>query len=106
MRIKIQGGSDHSGRRSLCLVCRHATVVRGVRLRDEIVECGMLGSAHNRITFPVTFCTEHLSRQDASVREMEDVAWVLRTDAKRHQVGFVRAKDLTPKERYVLPEDH
>lgn len=104
MRVKIQGATNGPGP-SLCNDCRHATIVRGARLQDEIVECSMLGSAHNRIIFPVTFCTEHLSRQHASVREMEDIAWVLRTDAKRHQVGFVRAKDLTPKERYVLPED-
>jgi hypothetical protein len=60
---------------------------------------------HNRITFPVTFCTEHVSRQHASIREMEDIAWILRTDARRRQVGFVQPKDLTPKERYILPDD-
>jgi hypothetical protein len=65
----------------------------------------MLGSGSNRITFPVTVCTEYVSRQHPSIREMEDIAWVLRTHPRRRQVGFVQAKDLMPKERYVLPED-
>lgn len=104
MRIKIQGGNARSGDPSLCLTCRHATVVKGACLRDEIVECGMLASGHNRITFPVTSCTEHISRQHASIREMEDIAWVLRTDAKRRHVGFIQPKDLTAKERHVLPD--
>lgn len=104
MRIKIHGGSAHSGDGPLCLTCRHATVVKGARLRDEIVECAMLAYGHNRITFPVTSCTEYVSRQHASIREMEDIAWILRTDAKRRQVGFVQPKDLTAKERHVLPD--
>ncbi len=105
MRIKIQGDHAVPGAPSLCLSCRHAIVIKGSRLTDEIVECGMLASSHNRITFPVRFCTEHVERRHASIREMEDVAWVLRTDARRRRVGFVQAKDLTPPQRYVLPED-
>jgi len=36
---------------------------------------------------------------------MEDIAWVLRTDAKRQRVGFVHAKELRPKERYVISDE-
>jgi hypothetical protein len=38
----------------LCLTCRYATIVRGVRLRDEIAECSELAYGRSRITFPVT----------------------------------------------------
>ena len=58
MRIKIRGGTASSDEPSLCLTCRFATVVRGVSLRDEIVECSQLSYGRNRITFPVTVCTE------------------------------------------------
>jgi len=105
MRFKIQGSTARPGEPALCVSCRHSIVAMGVRLRDEIVECGMLASGHNRITFPVTVCTEYVSRQHPSIREMEDIAWVLRTDPRRRQVGFVQPRDLMPKERYVLPED-
>jgi hypothetical protein len=36
---------------------------------------------------------------------MESIAWILRTDPSRKHIGFVRSRDLTPSERFVLPED-
>ncbi len=34
-----------------------------------------------------------------------DIAWVLRTDAKRKRIGFVHAKDLRRGERYILEDE-
>jgi hypothetical protein len=36
---------------------------------------------------------------------MEEIAWVLRSDPLRNQVGFVRSNRLTDEERYVLDEE-
>jgi hypothetical protein len=36
---------------------------------------------------------------------MEEIAWVLRSDPHRNQVGFVRSNRLSDAERYVLDED-
>ena|SRR6267378_120688 len=105
MRIKIHLGTVQNGQPSLCHTCRHATVVRGCRLRDEILECAVLAYGHNRVTFPVTSCSDYVSRQHPSLREMEETAWILRTDAKRSKVGFVHSRDLKPKDRFVLEED-
>ena len=105
MHIKIQGGTADHGQSSLCHTCRHATIVRGARLRDEIIECAVLAYRDNRINFPVTFCTDHVDRQHPTIRAMEEIAWVLRTDATRRQVGFVQARKLRPDDRYVLPEE-
>ena len=105
MRLKIRGGTARHDQTSLCNTCRHATVVRGIRLGDEIVECDALAYHNNRVTFPVTFCTGFVERQHPTIREMEDIAWVLRTDAKRQRVGFVHAKELRPKERYVISDE-
>lgn len=105
MRIKIRGGTVQHGEESLCVTCRYATVVRGQRLRDEIVECGQLTGGHSRVCFPVTSCTGYMSRAHPTLREMEDIAWVLRTDPRRKQIGFVAARDLKPKDRYVLPDE-
>ena len=59
----------------------------------------------NRVRFPVTFCTAHVDKNNPSIREMEEIAWVLRTDPKRKQIGFVQAKDLRPRDRFVIEED-
>ena len=42
MRVKIRGGTVNHNEPSLCLTCRFATVVKGVSLRDEIIECSQL----------------------------------------------------------------
>lgn len=102
MRIKIQGGTAREGDPPLCQSCRRATVARGLRLRDEIIWCDAL---ETRITYPITSCTTYLSRQHPSLYEMEDIAWVLRTDARKRQIGFVQAKALKWHERHVLDED-
>ena len=104
MRLKIRGGTANSGEPSLCLTCRFATIVKGRRLRDEIVECRRL-SDHSRITFPVNFCTGYADRRHPSIQEMEDIAWVLRSDPRRHELGFVKASKLKPHERHVLPDE-
>jgi hypothetical protein len=75
------------------------------RLLDEIVECAALSYQRNRITFPVRSCSDYVSRPHPSLREMEETAWILRTDAKRARVGFAPSKDLKPKDRFVLEED-
>jgi hypothetical protein len=105
MRLKIQGGTATQTEPSLCLTCRHATVVRGRALRDEIIECDYLSGRNRRIAFSVTFCNAYVDRTHPTIREMEDIAWVLRTDAKRKQVGFTRASDLKPADRFVLSEE-
>jgi len=102
MHIKIRGGTAHNSDPPLCHTCRHATVTRGRRLRDEIIECHALSA---RITFPVTFCTNYVNRHHPSIHDMEEIAWVLRTDARKRQVGFVQAKTLRWHERHTLDED-
>jgi len=104
MRIKIHGGTVQGSDAPLCHTCRHAVVVRGGRLNDEVVECRMLDEPR-RISFPVTFCTDYVNREHPTIREMEEIAWVLRSDAHRKTVGFVPSRKLKPEERFVLDDD-
>jgi len=105
MRVKIHGGTASQSESPLCHTCRFATIVRGPALRDEIVECGNVRRGHGRITFPVTYCTDYSDRRQASLREMEEIAWILRTDARRNEIGFVHASKLRERDRHVLFED-
>jgi hypothetical protein len=106
VRIKVRGGTpaDH-GQRSLCESCRFSTVIRGAKLGDEIVECSQLSYVNQRVPFPVMFCSHYGNRNQPRLRDMEEIAWILRSDPHRNQVGFVRSSRLTDDERYVLDED-
>lgn len=104
MRVKIKGGTASSEEPSLCGTCRYATVVKGARLRDEIVHCGEV-FGNPRIPFPVLSCSAYSDRRRPSVREMEEIAWILRSDAKKNVIGFVPAKSLKPRDRYTLSEE-
>ncbi len=105
MRVKIRGGTANHGEPSLCLTCRYATIVKGASLRDEIVECAQLSYGRNRITFPVTACTDYSDRRQPSLRAMEEIAWLLRSDPKKNTIGFVKRSELTRRERFGLDED-
>ena len=99
MRVKIRGGTADHGDPSPCLTCRYATIVKGASLRDEIVECAQLAYGRNRIECAVNTCTEYSDRRQPLLRAMEEIAWVLRSDPKKNQVGFVRRAELTRRER-------
>ncbi len=105
MRVKIRGGTVMHGDTPLCQTCRYATIVKGPTLGDEIIECANISRDRGRITFPVTYCTEYSDRRQPSLREMESTAWILRSDPKRNQIGFVPASTLRERDRYVLVED-
>ena len=104
MGVKIRGGTVSGGDAPLCQTCRYATIVRGARLRDEIINCRWLDD-ESRITFPVASCTSYSDRRQPSLRDMEDAAWILRTDVRRHEIGFVRSSKLPDSERHALTEE-
>ena len=80
-------------------------VIRGPRLEDEIVECNQLSYHNQRVPFPVTSCSRYGDRNQTNLREMEEIAWILRSDPHRHQVGFIRSSRLSDEQRFVLDED-
>ena len=105
MRIKVQGGTVNHGQRSLCETCRWSTVIRGAKLGDQIVECNQLSFENQRVPFPVASCSRYGDRSQPSLREMEEIAWILRSDPHRSHVGFIRSSRLKDEERYVLDEE-
>ena len=105
MRITVRVGTVKHGGAALCRTCRSATIARGVAQRDVIVECDQLSCRQQRLTFPVTFCTRYVNAQHPSLRELEEIAWVLRSDTRKHTIGFVRSSDLAPTRRFVLADD-
>jgi hypothetical protein len=105
VRIKIREGTVVHHQRPLCESCRWSTVIRGARTQDEIVECGQLSYRNHRVPFPVTSCSHYLNGNQPTIKEMEEIAWILRSDPHRTQAGFVHASRLTEDERHVLEGD-
>ena len=103
MNFKIKGGTTSDQTTSLCLSCRSATIISGPGLTDRIIACAQLDK-NDRITFVVTSCTAYSDKSLPSLYYMEDIAWILRSDPKRNQVGFVRSRNLSFEDRHVLEE--
>lgn len=104
MRFKIQGGTTSDQNSSLCMSCRSATIINGPRQSDQVVVCGRL-EKDDRISFIVTSCTGYSDQSLPSLYHMEDIAWILRSDPKRKQMGFVRSRELKFEERHRLTDD-
>jgi len=104
IKVKVRGGTTKGDEPSLCVTCKWATIVRGDSLKEEIVECASLSGSRRHIKFRVTSCSAYQDRMAPSLRDMEDMAWILRTD-KKNRIGFVPAKDIKPQDRYVLYGD-
>jgi hypothetical protein len=102
MKIKIHGGTARGSDPPLCLSCRYASIAAGASASAQIIHCSRLDS---RIHFPVLSCTRYLHHQHPSLYDLEDIAWILRTDTSRNRIGFVRAKDLKARDRHVLDDD-
>ena len=104
MRVKVQGGTARVGEPSLCVSFRNATIVRGHKIDEEIVECSCLNWRSGRVTFDVSYCTDYRPRNEPTLREMEEMAFVLRTDGMTRKIGFVRARTLKDEERFKLSD--
>jgi len=109
--IKVFGGTASSDEKSLCLSCKRATIIRGQALDEEIIECGALSGGGDRLSgggdrirFKVTSCNAYRDSAQPSLQDMQELAWVLKTDNRTRTIGFVPAKKLSSAERYSLTE--
>ena len=101
--IKVKGGTPE-GFESLCRTCSHGHIIKGVCASQEEVFCRYF-YIEREIRFPVSQCTFYEDRRLASKKEMEDIAWILRTDMPRRRVGFISPEQLREieAEAAVLP---
>jgi hypothetical protein len=103
-KVRVRGGTVDHGQPPLCASCRYATIVRGSRLEEEIVGCAGPGTPRF-IPFRVVSCSSYEHRDHPTLVHMEDIAFVLRSNAGSKPAGFVHASRLPWSERHVLDED-
>jgi len=101
--IKVKGGTPQ-GCESLCRTCSHGHIIKGFSVSQEEVFCRFF-FIEREIRFPVMECTFYEDRRLASKKEMEEIAWILRTDMPRRRVGFISPEQLREieAEAAVLP---
>ena len=105
MVIKVRNGTPLQHADPLCETCRHASVMRGRRLDEQIVFCRGVSMEPVRITFRVVDCSDYQDEREPSYHELLSKAWILRPSTKRRAAGFVRASELDAREAARLFAD-
>lgn len=105
MQVKVRNGTVSSGDSSLCNTCRHATIIRGQTMDEEIVQCQATPMTTTRIVFKVTSCSAYNDGRLPSYLQLMEQAWILQPGSKRRAAGFIRSRDLREEEiRSVMEE--
>jgi len=84
--IRIRSGVQQSSE-SLCNSCYWAHIQRGFAESEEIVLCAFLSPAR-MVPFKVSQCTDYNDKRIPSKRDMEEIAWIIRTKDINRPMGF------------------
>jgi len=90
--ITVRNGTA-IGKESLCRTCRYAHIQLGYSESEEEVRCGYFGEQPRLVPFPVSQCSDYLSKLAPTLYELEKIAFIL--DVKNvkvaSRVGFAGA---------------
>jgi len=90
--IRIRSGTPQ-GAESLCNSCYWAHIQRGFAESEEVVLCAFLRRARS-VPFKVSQCTDYSDKRIPSKRDMEDIAWIIRTKDVNRAIGFASQKEV------------
>ena len=86
MSVVIRSGKPQTSE-SLCNSCYWAHIQRGFAESEEVILCAFLRQPH-AVPFKVSYCTDYSDKRVPSRRDMEEIAWIIRTKDVNRQVGF------------------
>lgn len=89
MPIKVVQGTPNFSEPSLCLSCRCAQNVTGLRQNDSFTLCRMHGMDAIRIQQPVVTCSEYDDRRLPQLWQLEKIAWRFSIDDRKKTAGFI-----------------
>jgi hypothetical protein len=84
---KVYGGTP-VGTESRCDTCTHARIIQGYAESERIVLCTSLFDPI-RIPFKVLQCTDYEDRRLPNYKNMEEIAWQIRSKSAGSVAGFV-----------------
>ena len=85
------------GKESLCRTCRHAHIQLGYSESEEEVRCGYFYEQPRLVPFAVNQCSDYLSKLVPTLREMEEMAFVIDVKKGNPRAGFGGATVLVRK---------
>lgn len=90
--ISVRSGTA-VGRESLCRTCRYASIQLGYSVSEEEIRCGYFSEQPRLVPFPVSRCSDYLSKLAPTLYELEKIAFIIDVkDVKvASRVGFAGA---------------
>ncbi len=92
MEVRIKNGTPLNGE-SLCETCYRAHIARGFSESQVVVVC-QATYPERRVTFKVRDCSNYLEIKRQTLKQMEEIAWVLMPREGKRKAGFVPVSEL------------
>ncbi len=99
MGLRVRNGTPLHNE-PLCETCVNAQIERGFSESEEIVFCSATWPSH-RVRFRVRQCSGYLETKRQSLKQMEDMAWVLMPRGSKRKAGFVAGTNPEAREPEV-----
>ena len=98
MYLKVHGGTVEHSDPSLCITCRHSSIIRGRTLDEEVVQCSASVMRSFVVPFKVTSCSSYSDARLPSYADLVRQAWILEPHSRRRPAGFIHARELKADE--------
>jgi hypothetical protein len=84
--VRIKDGTPAFGP-SLCETCSSAHIEKGYRESEQLVFCTLTYFEH-RVAFPVRQCSGYREVKQQTLKQMEEIAWILPSSGNKRTAGF------------------
>jgi hypothetical protein len=74
--ITVRNGTA-TGKESLCRTCRYASIQLGYSESEEEIRCGYFSELPRLVRFPVSRCSDYLSKLAPTLYELEKIAFII-----------------------------